>query len=195
MKTRVLVYAAFCVSFLATAQAGYWQSGSGEVWRNSFGECWHTGAWDPTMAIVGCDGNEAEAAVPVPVAVAAPAAMPPLDAMVKFGFDRADIGAEAAAALDTLLRQARGSGRIRSVKATGHADRIGAESYNLDLSLRRATAVSDYLSGSAGLDPQIIEVGGRGEAEPLVGCEGERGAATIRCLAPNRRAEVMFDIF
>ena len=64
----------------------------------------------------------------------------------------------------------------------------------MDLSLRRAGSVSDYLIQRSGVDPQAIEIGGRGEAEPLVACEGERGAAAIRCLAPNRRVDVILDL-
>jgi outer membrane protein OmpA-like peptidoglycan-associated protein len=55
--------------------------------------------------------------------------------------------------------------------------------------------VSDYLVQNAGVEAQAIEIGGKGESEPLVGCEGVRGAAAIECLAPNRRVEVIFDVF
>jgi OOP family OmpA-OmpF porin len=55
--------------------------------------------------------------------------------------------------------------------------------------------VGDYLERNAGISSQAIEIGGKGEAEPLVGCEGVRGTAAIECLAPNRRAEIVFDVF
>ena len=145
------------------------------------------------MAIVGCDGKVAEAA-PEPVAPA-PLAMPSMDAKVNFGFDRADLDATATAAIDTLVGEAKSKGGIKSVRVTGHADRIGTEEYNLDLSLRRAGAVSDYLTQNAGIDAQSVELAGKGESQPLVGCEGVRGAALINCLAPNRRVEVVFDLF
>jgi OOP family OmpA-OmpF porin len=114
---------------------------------------------------------------------------------VNFGFDRADLDATATAAIDTLVGQANSKGRIKSVRVTGHADRIGAEEYNLDLSLRRASAVGDYLTQNAGIDAQSIELAGKGESQPLVGCEGVRGAALVNCLAPNRRVEVVLDLF
>lgn len=182
---------------LSPAHAGYWHDSSGTVWRNSAGECWRTGSWTPDMAIVGCDGKVAEEAAPAPEPAPAPVPKPAMaaaEATVNFGFDRADLDATATGALDTLLQQARSQGRIKAVKLTGHADRIGTEEYNLDLSLRRATSVNDYLVGQ-GVDPGTIEMAGKGESQPLVGCEGVYGAAAIRCLAPNRRVDVMMELF
>ena len=180
------------------AAEGYWSNSSGEIWKNSSGECWHTGFYAPEMAIVGCD-KMAEAPAPVaapaaPAPAPAPMAMASTDGTVLFGFDRADLDGDAKAAIDSLVRKAQSHGGVKGVRLTGHADRIGTEDYNMDLSLRRASSVSSYLSSSAGIDPQMIEVGGRGESEPVVGCEGERGAAAIRCLAPNRRVEVILDL-
>ncbi len=171
------------------AQAGYWHDSSGEVWRNSAGECWHTGYWTPEMAIVGCDGAVAEVVVVEEVVVGS------VDATVNFDFDRSDLNAEATAAVDQLVRRASADGRIKSVKLIGHADRIGTEDYNLDLSLRRASAVADYLVQQGAVEPQLVEMAGKGESEPLVACEGVRGAAAIECLAPNRRVDLVFDLF
>ena len=102
--------------------------------------------------------------------------------------------ATATAAIDSLVQQAKSKGSIKSVRLTGHADRVGTEDYNMDLSLRRASAVSDYLVQNAGVSAQSIEIAGRGESEPLVGCEGMFGAAALNCLAPNRRVEVLLDL-
>ncbi|MCB1790731.1 MAG: OmpA family protein [Gammaproteobacteria bacterium] len=204
MKIRVAHIAMLSVLLTGATQAlaaeGYWSNSAGEVWRNSPGECWHTNFWSSDMAIVGCDGKTAEAPAPVaepapepaPVPVAMPAAS--ADGAVNFGFDRADLDADAKAAIDTLVQNAQSQGTIKAVRLTGHADRIGTEDYNMDLSLRRATSVSNYLSSSAGIEPQAMEIGGRGEAEPLVGCEGKRGGEAIRCLAPNRRVDVILEL-
>ncbi len=201
MKIRTTYIAAVAASLLVVSQQaqaaeGYWNELGGSVWRSGFGECVHTGFWQPVMAIVGCDGKVAEEAMPEPAAAPSPApAMMPLDGKVNFGFDRADLDAGATAALDNLVSEAKSKGGIKSVRVTGHADRIGTEEYNLDLSLRRAGAVGDYLTQSAGVDAQAVELAGKGESQPLVGCEGIRGAALINCLAPNRRVEVVFDLF
>ena len=197
MKIRATYLAAVAVSLLAVSQVqgaeGYWGAKGDSVWRSGFGECVHTGFWSMDMAIVGCDGKVAEAA-PEP-APPAPVAMPSMDAKVNFGFDRADLDATATAAIDNLVSQARSKGQIKSVMVTGHTDRIGTEDYNLNLSLRRAGAVGDYLSQNAGVDAQSIELAGKGESEPLVGCEGMRGAALLECLEPNRRVELILDLF
>jgi OOP family OmpA-OmpF porin len=196
---RATYLAAAAVSLLAVSQAqaaeGYWDAKGDSVWRSGSGECVHTGFWQPDMAIVGCDGKVAEVVVPEPMAAPAAPAMSTADAKVNFGFDRADLDATATAAIDTLVGQAKSKGSIKSVRVTGHADRIGTEEYNLDLSLRRASAVGDYLTQNAGIDAQSIELAGKGESQPLVGCEGVRGAALVNCLAPNRRVEVVLDLF
>ena len=183
------------------ASAGYWFDSSGEVWRSGAGECVHTGFWTLDMAIVGCDGRVAEEPAPPPAPVArpappppAPVAVAPAEGTVNFGFDRADLDAEATAAIDAMVDQAKRKGSITGARLTGHTDRIGTDEYNLDLSLRRASAVSDYLVGRTGLDAQSVEISGKGESQPLVGCEGVFGAEAIRCLAPNRRVEMVLDV-
>ncbi len=201
IKIRATYLAAAAVSLLAVSQAqaqvadGYWNAKGDSVWRSGSGECLHTGFWQPAMAIIGCDGKVAEVVAPEPMAAPPAPAMSTADAKVNFGFDRADLDATAIAAIDTLVGQAKSKGSIKSARVTGHADRIGAEEYNLDLSLRRASAVGDYLTQNAGIDAQSIELAGKGESQPLVGCEGVRGAALVNCLAPNRRAEVVLDLF
>jgi len=194
-----VVFAAVFGASQAQAAEGYWNEAGGSVWMSGYGECIHTGYWTPEMAIVGCDGKMAEQAAPAPVAEPAPAPAPvavsTANATVNFGFDRADLDQNATAAIDTLVRQAKAAGGIKAVRLTGHADRIGTEEYNLDLSLRRASSVSDYLVQRAGVDPQAIEIAGKGESQPLVGCEGIRGAAAIKCLAPNRRVDIDMDVF
>lgn len=193
-----LTVLALGLSLAAQSHAGYWQSADGGVWHSGAGECVHTGYWTPEMAIVGCDGKTAD--VPTPAAAApaapkpAPVAMTAANLAVNFAFDRADLDAEATAALESLVQKAKGSGSIRSARVTGHADRVGTEEYNLDLSLRRASAVSDYLVQRGGLDPQSIEIAGKGESQPLVACEGAFGAAALKCLAPNRRVEVILEL-
>ncbi len=198
MNIRATYLVAVIWSLLAVSQVqaaeGYWNAKGDSVWRSGSGECVHTGFWSMDMAIVGCDGKVAKAA-PAPAPAPAPAAVATTDVTVNFGFDRADLDSAATAAIDELVGQGGSKGGIRSVRVIGHADRIGTEEYNLDLSLRRASAVGDYLSENAGIDPQAIELAGKGESQPVVSCDGVRGAALIECLAPNRRVEVELDLF
>ncbi len=69
------------------------------------------------------------------------------------------------------------------VAVTGHADRVGSETFNEVLSMRRALAVREMLM-QFGIAPGAIEVSGRGEREPLVPTAD--GVAEER----NRRVEM-----
>ena len=141
IKIRATYLATAAVSMLAIiASAGgrrILERKLDSVWRSGYGECLHTGFWSPDMAIVGCDGKVAEV-VEVEPRWPGAAGCDCADGTVNFGFDRADLDPAAMAAIDTLVGQAKSKGSIKSVKLTGHADRIGTEEYNLDLSLRRA---------------------------------------------------------
>jgi OOP family OmpA-OmpF porin len=111
-----------------------------------------------------------------------------------FEFDSAALNAAATAALDEILA-AVAPVPYPSLLVTGHADRLGAPDYNLDLSLRRAQAVAAYLQQEGGLRPGALGLAAVGEAEPLVACEGVEGDALKTCLAPNRRVEVAFTAY
>ena len=198
MKTRIIHLAVLMAAMAGGSQVladeGYWFNSSGEVWRNSAGECVHTNYWAIEQAIVGCDGKEAEVAEEEPAPVA-PVAIAPAEGKVNFAFDSSDLDAGATSAIDALVSDAKSKGNIQSVRVTGHTDRVGTEDYNMALSQRRAGAVNDYLVENAGIDPQMIELVGKGESEPLELCEGMRGQTALDCLAPNRRAEIVFDLF
>jgi outer membrane protein OmpA-like peptidoglycan-associated protein len=65
----------------------------------------------------------------------------------------------------------------------GHTDAKGTESYNQDLSERRAASARRYLT-SRGVDGARIDIRGRGEYEPVASNETESGRQL------NRRVEV-----
>lgn len=65
----------------------------------------------------------------------------------------------------------------------GHTDSTGSDSYNQDLSERRAVSVADYLS-SHGVQPARIATRGFGETQPVASNETEDGRAA------NRRVEI-----
>jgi OOP family OmpA-OmpF porin len=200
MKFRIIHLAVLMAAMSGVSQVladegeGYWFNSSGEVWRNSAGECVHTNYWVIEQAIIGCDGKVAEEPVEEP-APAPVVAIPPAEATVNFAFDSSDLDGTATSAIDTLVSDAKAQGSIKSVRVTGHTDRVGTEDYNMGLSQRRASAVNDYLVENAGIDPQMIELVGKGESEPLAECAGMRGPSALECLAPNRRAEIVFDLF
>jgi OOP family OmpA-OmpF porin len=195
MKNSLLIAA---IGLLAEGvSAGYLVSSNGEVARNSYGECWHTGSWTPDDAIVGCDGVVAE--VPVVVVVPTPVepVKPPvkqlervtLDAETYFAFDKASLKPGAVDKLDRLIGEIKASEGVDRILVTGHADRIGAADYNQALSERRARSVRDYLVDRIG-SADRIETLGKGESQPIAACPNLAGDRLITCLAPNRRVDV-----
>ncbi len=82
---------------------------------------------------------------PTPVAMPKPAPPPPAvqrSYIVFFDWDKADLTSEA---LDIVRTAALNAGKIRLnvIRVTGHADRSGADQYNMGLSTRRAAAVRE----------------------------------------------------
>ncbi len=67
----------------------------------------------------------------------------------------------------------------------GHTDSVGSESYNEDLSQRRAAAVRTALV-SRGIQGERIEVVGRGESFPIASNDTQAGRQQ------NRRVEIIF---
>jgi OOP family OmpA-OmpF porin len=201
------------LSGLCMAQApdtrGYLLDGAGGfVGSGTPGQCWHNGAWTPALAVAPCDGVIVAAApvVVVPPAEAAPA---PATAVAKpvliplpaqrlnfsadalFGFDKSALNDTGKSMLDDLAVEVSG-GTFEAIHVRGYTDRIGTKAYNQKLSLRRATAVSDYLV-SKGVAPGSIDAYGEGESQPLTTlaeCPGGKRAVLIACLQRDRRVEV-----
>ena len=69
------------------------------------------------------------------------------------------------------------------ILVVGHTDSVGSEQYNLDLSLRRANAVANYLI-SHGVAQQRMGTEGHGEMEPIASNDTADGRAR------NRRVEI-----
>ena len=67
-------------------------------------------------------------------------------------------------------------------KIVGHADGIGSDTYNMELSKRRATAVVNYLSSQQGVKPAQLLSDGKGKRELKFPTEPENAA--------NRRVEI-----
>lgn len=179
--------------------SGYAADSTKQVVRNNYGECWRTSSWTKEMANEQCDPNlVAKAPEPAPVAMVAPQPKRTVQRInlasdTYFGFDEAELTDSGKAKLDELADQISGK-QDPQIQITGYTDRLGAESYNMTLSERRAEAVKDYLVDK-GIQTEIIETAAMGPKDPVVTCEGERGNALIECLGPNRRTVVEFSAF
>ncbi len=198
----------------STGLIGYVTDASGNVVRSGTGSCVRTGSWEPQYAIKECDPDLVAQAAPPPVATApaetqAPAAPEPEVAQAQpaaatprepvrifvgvdtyFAFDHADLTLDAQHKLDLILERARNV-ENPSIRIVGFADPIGSPDYNLSLSQRRADAVRTYFI-EQGVPENELSVDARGEADPIVNCEGREGSSLIDCFQPNRRTEIEF---
>ena len=113
----------------------------------------------------------------------------PVAASVMFDFDRSVLRPAETPKLDELTAKLKGRA-FGTLSVVGHADRIGTDAYNLQLSGERAEAVRAYLVGK-GVDAGSIRTEARGEREAVTGetCKSQ-GRKRIECLQPDRRVEV-----
>jgi outer membrane protein OmpA-like peptidoglycan-associated protein len=100
---------------------------------------------------------------------------------VLFGFDRSDLGANAATNLDKLINVLN-KYPDTDIKILGHTDNKGTDEYNQGLSERRAISVSGYLKNH-GITSGRISTKGMGENDPIASNDTEEGRSQ------NRRVE------
>lgn len=136
----------------------------------------------------------APAPAPLPLVVLTPAPKKvSFAASSLFDFDRATLKAEGKLTLDALAEELR-STDYDTITVTGYTDRLGAQAYNLELSLRRAEAVKVYLMESADIASEKIQTRGADGEAPVTQrgeCKGKVATpALIACLQPDRRVEV-----
>jgi OmpA-OmpF porin, OOP family len=106
-----------------------------------------------------------------------------LNGNTNFEFNKADLLPNAYTMLAPLVATMKKDSTLR-FKVIGYTDAIGSDSYNLDLSRRRAQAVVDYLV-SQGIASSRFEVIGMGKANPVATNSTPEGRAM------NRRVEII----
>ena len=101
---------------------------------------------------------------------------------VRFDFDKSDIKPEYR---DTLNRIAGILMTLEgyTINVYGYTDDVGTQTYNLQLSQRRAEAVRNFLV-QAGISPTIMSAKGFGKSDPRVPGDNEQARAA------NRRVEI-----
>lgn len=100
---------------------------------------------------------------------------------VHFEYDSAQLTAASHAILAQAAESLRGQETMR-VEVAGHTDSMGSDTYNLNLSTRRAQSVFDFLVAQ-GIDRSRLVAVGYGEARPVA------DNATAEGRASNRRVE------
>ncbi|HET7488552.1 MAG TPA: OmpA family protein [Acidimicrobiales bacterium] len=108
----------------------------------------------------------------------------PLPESVLFDFNKADVRPDAVPTLAKVAELLAYYGGA-NVEVRGHTDDVGDPAFNLALSGRRATAVRDYLVGTAGIPADRFVVKALGETQPVVPNDTEQHRQQ------NRRVEVV----
>lgn len=110
---------------------------------------------------------------------------------ILFDFDQAELREGSQASLQQvaeLLTLSADPG----IAVVGHTDSEGSPEYNVELSQRRADAVSQALV-ALGTDPARLQAEGRGETEPVAPNTTADGADDPEGRAANRRVEIVVD--
>ena len=156
--------------------------------KDMFARTFHWNPVDPADAV--CPPNVEEPA-PAPQS-----RRYTLDADALFAFDKSSTDQmlpEGRAQLDNLASHLKRFDDLRSVRITGHTDRLGSVEYNQGLSERRAQTVRNYLI-ERGVPARVIFAQGVGKSQQIKACEGKMPRKElIACLQPNRRVEVEVD--
>lgn len=102
---------------------------------------------------------------------------------ILFGFDKSDLNDGAKGNIDKLVTIL-GKYPDTNIEVQGHTDNTGTDKYNMSLSKRRASAVSNYLI-SKGISSRRISTRGYGESAPNYSNDTEETRAQ------NRRVEFL----
>lgn len=102
------------------------------------------------------------------------------DDKVKFAHDKANVTPAAATLLDDLASKVKAYGKTVYVEIEGHTDSTGPEGYNIVLGERRAEAVRNYLTQTAGLPLHAMNTISYGESEPIADNSSSEGRSQNR---------------
>ncbi len=101
---------------------------------------------------------------------------------ITFALNSADLNAQFFNALEGVALVLKEYNKT-VIEVAGHTDSTGSDSYNMQLSQRRAQAVASYLASQGVKQERLITVGA-GEAYPIASNDTEQGRAA------NRRVEL-----
>lgn len=187
--------------------AGYVVDSSNTLVSSGYEPCIRTGSWTPDMAIMECDPDlvkTAQAPPPVETRTRAEPAPVPMPAPVLiqiqsdtvFAFNSAIIRQEGRRDLDEqVVKVMKQNKQIDMITITGHTDRIGSSTYNMNLSQQRADSVKAYLI-EHGISSDRIQTKGLGSSDPVISCNAVKGKISgtnkelVECLRPNRRVDI-----
>lgn len=103
-----------------------------------------------------------------------------------FEFDNAEMVPEVQKSIAELAEFIRKDTKWVFLRIDGHTDGVGSVKYNMDLSLKRAVTVANYLITREGIDPSRIFLRGMGKSAPIADNSTDEGRRL------NRRIEIVF---
>ncbi|MFA4995120.1 MAG: OmpA family protein [Bdellovibrionales bacterium] len=114
---------------------------------------------------------------------------------VYFKFDRFALTKDSVMRLNALISALKADQSVKEAKIVGYADRIGSDTYNDQLSQKRAETVRNYLFAKGYTNARVTETRWVGEKEPSTNCPAEQERSNlIACLQNDRRVEVEVDL-
>jgi len=103
-----------------------------------------------------------------------------------FEFDNVEMIPEVQKSVSELAEFIRKDSKWVFIRIDGHTDGVGSVKYNMDLSLRRAISVANYLVLREGIDSSRVFVRGMGKSAPIADNSSDEGRKL------NRRFEIVF---
>ena len=159
---------------------------------HSTGDCVRTGHWHKEDQSVDCGAMpvaKAPATPPPPPPAPRPPSQPSYEtfsiaANALFDHDSATLKSAGITSIQAMNQKIKNRGaQVIDIDVIGHTDSTGSADYNQGLSMRRATAVRDFMVRE-GLDAGIIDVSGKGESSPIASNGTREGRAE------NRRVDI-----
>lgn len=162
---------------------------------STYGACVRT-KWDAANDVCAPEKPKPVVKAPVKKPVVQPTPQPKKDERtIYFDFNSSKLAEAETVKLDKLVEWLASSKGVTGATVYGFADQIGSADYNERLSAKRAAAVEAYLAIKGVVLPTNVEiVKGLGETGSLTSCDDSlKRAEKIKCLAADRRVEVMFE--
>nr|WP_312327057.1 OmpA family protein [Acinetobacter oleivorans] len=119
-----------------------------------------------------------------------------LGADALFAFDKSDLNnlnPKGREDLDSLIAELHKLKEIRAIRILGYTDYLGKETYNLNLSQKRAETIKQYFLNNQ-INAQVLSAQGLGEHDPVKQCASNLlRNELVQCLEPNRRVIIDVD--
>lgn len=110
---------------------------------------------------------------------------------ILFDFDQAILRPDAETALGQISAAIAKHYPQNSLQIQGHTDAIGSDSYNQDLSVRRAMAVKQWLQTQGNIAASRMTTVGYGESRPVAANTRTDGSDNPEGRQKNRRVEIV----